>query len=81
MIDDFFKRGEDENLEEKLYNSKDIIPIYGGYKFAKRFDDFSDELKETSKFKAYAVANGVYHGLCTAKLINIVVQVAKDYLN
>ena len=42
MIDDFFKRGEDENLEEKLYDSKDIIPIYGGYKFAKRFDDFSE---------------------------------------
>jgi hypothetical protein len=81
MIEDFFKRGEDENLEEKLYDSKDIIPIYGGYKFSKRFDKYSKKLKDTSKFKAYAVANGIYHGLCTAKLVNIAIQVAKDYLN
>jgi hypothetical protein len=67
------------SLEKKLYNSKDIIPIYGGYKFYQRTRDLSEKFKETNKFKVYSIANGVYHGIIFSKVVLVASKFFKDY--
>jgi hypothetical protein len=69
MDDNFHNKDNNKGLEYKLYDSGDIIPIYGGCKFYQRLKELPEELKDNAKFKAYSVANGVYHGLASVKAV------------
>ena len=65
-----------EDLDDKVYwDSKNIIPIYGGYELMKMDQYLSDELKATAGCKTYYAVNGLYHGLASIKAVYLLASI------